>query len=113
MTKTTKYQQPNPETETRKKTPEPFRVVTYNIHKGRGMDRRNRIQRVAEILQGLKPDIVALQEVLSVESKEPEAHQARFIAEALGFHFRIGETRRLKGGAYGNVTLSLVSSGNG
>ena len=81
-------------------------MVTYNIHKGRGMDRRNRIQRVAEILQGLKPDIVALQEVLSVEGKEPEAHQARFIAEALGFHFRIGETRRLRGGAYGNVTLS-------
>ena len=106
MTKKTKFQPPNPETETRKKKPDFFRVVTYNIHKGRGMDRRNRIQWVAEILQGLKPDIVALQEVLSVEGKEAEAHQARFIAEALGFHFRIGETRRLRGGAYGNVTLS-------
>ena len=106
MTKTTKLWQPNPEPETRKEKPGLFRVVTYNIHKGRGMDRRNRIQRVAEILHGLKPDIVALQEVLSVEGEEPEAHQARFIAEALGFHFRIGETRRLRGGAYGNVTLS-------
>ena len=106
MTKRRNFSNRNPETETRKEKPELFRVVTYNIHKGRGMDRRNRIQRVAEILQGLKPDIVALQEVLSVEGKEPEAHQARFIAEALGFHFRIGETRRLRGGAYGNVTLS-------
>ncbi len=106
MTKTTKFQSQNPETDSRKGKPDFFRVMTYNIHKGRGMDRRNRIQRVAEILQGLKPDIVALQEVLSVEGKEPEAHQARFIAEALGFHFRIGETRRLRGGAYGNVTLS-------
>jgi endonuclease/exonuclease/phosphatase family metal-dependent hydrolase len=59
MTKTTKFQQPNPETETRKGKPKIFRVVTYNIHKGRGLDRRNRIQWVAEILQGLKPDIVA------------------------------------------------------
>jgi endonuclease/exonuclease/phosphatase family metal-dependent hydrolase len=56
MTVTTKFQQPNPELETRKEKPGFFRVVTYNIHKGRGMDRRNRIQRVAEILQCLKPD---------------------------------------------------------
>ena len=106
MNKKTKFQQLNPELEAREEKPGLFRVVTYNIHKGRGMDRRNRIQRVAKILQGLSPDIVALQEVLSVEGKEPEAHQARFVAEALGFHFRIGETRRLRGGAYGNVTLS-------
>lgn len=106
MTKTTKFQQPNLETESRRETPAPFRVVTYNIHKGRGLDRRDRIQWIAEILQGLKPDIVALQEVVSVEGREQEAHQARFIAEALGFHYRIGETRRLRGGAYGNVTLS-------
>ncbi|RPH86360.1 MAG: hypothetical protein EHM75_08110 [Desulfobacteraceae bacterium] len=104
MNRKTKFQQPAPELKTREEKPGLFRVVTYNIHKGRGMDRRNRIQRVAEILQSLSPDIVALQEVLSVEGKEPEAHQARFIAEALGFHFRIGETRRLRGGAYGNVT---------
>ena len=59
MTKATKFQQPNSETETGKEKHELFRVVTYNIHKGRGLDRRNRIQWVAEILQGLKPDIVA------------------------------------------------------
>ena len=87
MNRKTKFQQPNPELETRKEKPGLFRVVTYNIHKGRGMDRRNRIQRVAEILQGLRPDIVALQEVLSVEGKEPEAHQARFIAEVAGVSF--------------------------
>jgi endonuclease/exonuclease/phosphatase family metal-dependent hydrolase len=59
MTQLAKSQQPNPEIKTREGKPEFFRVVTYNIHKGRGMDRRNRIQRVTEILQGLKPDIVA------------------------------------------------------
>jgi endonuclease/exonuclease/phosphatase family metal-dependent hydrolase len=56
MTKTTKFQQPNPEPETMEEKPGLFRVGTYNNPKGRGMDRRNRIQRVAEILQGLKPD---------------------------------------------------------
>ena len=98
--------QPNPKPETRAEKPGLFRIVTYNIHKGRGLDRRKRMGWVAEILQGLEPDIVALQEVLSVEGKEPEDHQARFIAEALGFEYRIGETRRLRGGVYGNVTLS-------
>ena len=83
-----------------------FRIVTYNIHKGRGVDRRMRVTWVAEILRDLEPDIVALQEVLSVEGKGPEDHQARFISESLGMDYRIGETRRLRGGVYGNVTLS-------
>jgi len=82
------------------------RVATYNIHKGRGLDRRVRIGRITEVLKEIDGDIIALQEVLSVEGKKPEDHQARFIAHELGFHYRIGETRRLRGGAYGNVTLS-------
>ena len=83
-----------------------LRVATYNIHKGRGLDRRVRIGRIVEVLREIDGDIIALQEVLSVEGKKPEDHQARFIAQELGFHYRIGETRKLHGGAYGNVTLS-------
>ncbi len=83
-----------------------LRVATYNIHKGRGLDRRVQIRRIVEVLREIEGDILALQEVLSVEGKKPEDHQARFIAHELGFHYRIGETRRLHGGAYGNVTLS-------
>jgi endonuclease/exonuclease/phosphatase family metal-dependent hydrolase len=84
----------------------PLRVVTYNIHKGRGLDRRVRIDRIAEVLRETGGDIIALQEVLCIEGKDPEDHQARFIAGELEFHYRIGENRRLRGGAYGNVTLS-------
>jgi len=62
--------------------------------------------RIAEVLREIDGDIIALQEVLSVEGKKPEDHQARFIAHELGLHYRMGETRRLHGGAYGNVTLS-------
>jgi endonuclease/exonuclease/phosphatase family metal-dependent hydrolase len=83
-----------------------LRVATYNIHKGRGLDRRVRIGRITEVLKEIGADIIALQEVLSVQGKKPEDHQSRFIAHELGFHYRIGETRRLRGGAYGNVTLS-------
>lgn len=83
-----------------------FRAVTYNIHKCRGLDRRIRPGRIVEVLGEVDADIIALQEVLSVEGKNPEDHQARFIAEELGFDYLIGENRRLKGGTYCNVTLS-------
>ncbi len=83
-----------------------LRVATYNIHKGRGLDQRVQIGRIVEVLREIDGDIIALQEVLSIERKKPKDHQARFIAREMGFHYRIGENRRLRGGAYGNVTLS-------
>jgi endonuclease/exonuclease/phosphatase family metal-dependent hydrolase len=83
-----------------------FRIVTYNVHKCRGLDRRVRPERIAMVLRETKADIIALQEVLSVEGRERERHQARFIAAELGMEYHVGENRRLDGGAYGNVTLS-------
>src|SRR5919199_1600967 len=83
-----------------------FRIVTYNVHKCRGLDRRVRPGRVAAVLRALDADIIALQEVLSVGGGAREAEQARFIAEELGYHCYMGENRRLRGGAYGNVVLS-------
>lgn len=85
-----------------------LRVVTYNIHKCRGLDRRVRPERIAMVLRETKADIIALQEVLSVEGRERERHQARFIAEELGMSYEIGENRRLDGGAYGNAVLSRL-----
>jgi endonuclease/exonuclease/phosphatase family metal-dependent hydrolase len=85
-----------------------LRIVTYNIHKCRGLDRRVRPDRIAAVLKETGGDVIALQEVLSVEGHGHEHHQARCIAEALGMDYRIGENRRLHGGAYGNVTLSCL-----
>ena len=83
-----------------------IRIVTYNIHKARGLDQRVRIERIAKILREISADIIALQEVVNIEGGRREDHQALFIAEELGYQYQIGENRRLKGGAYGNVTLS-------
>jgi len=86
-----------------------IRVVTYNVHKCVGLDRRVRPARIAAVLRELDADVIALQEVVSVESAAArEAHQARFIAEELGYEFRIGENRKHRGGAYGNVVLSRL-----
>jgi len=83
-----------------------FRVVTYNIHKCVGIDRRLRPERIAGVLREIDADIIALQEVLCVQGEENQDDQAHFIARELGLEFRFGENRRLKGGAYGNVLLS-------
>jgi endonuclease/exonuclease/phosphatase family metal-dependent hydrolase len=85
-----------------------MRIVTYNVHKCRGMDRREHPARIVEVLRETKADIIALQEVLSVEGSVRERNQARFIAEELGMSYHLGENRRLQGGAYGNVILSRL-----
>jgi endonuclease/exonuclease/phosphatase family metal-dependent hydrolase len=85
-----------------------FRVATYNTHKCRGMDGRIRPARVAEVLRELDVDVVALQEVVSLTGGRREQNQAQYLADAVGFEFRIGETRKLRGAAYGNVLLSRL-----
>jgi endonuclease/exonuclease/phosphatase family metal-dependent hydrolase len=83
-----------------------FRIATYNIHKGRGLDGRIRVERIARVLAAIEADIVALQEVVSREGPWIEDHQAAYLAEQFGYRYAIGETRKHRGGVYGNVTLS-------
>jgi endonuclease/exonuclease/phosphatase family metal-dependent hydrolase len=86
-----------------------FRIATYNIHKGRGLDGRIRIERIARVLEEIEADIVALQEVVSLEGQSIQDHQARYLGDRFGYFHAIGETRKHRGGVYGNVTLSRWS----
>jgi endonuclease/exonuclease/phosphatase family metal-dependent hydrolase len=81
-----------------------FRLVSYNIHKARGLDRRTSVERIARVLEDLNADIVALQEVVNVEG--PAGDQVRFLAERLAYWPALGEARKHQGAPYGNVTLS-------
>ncbi len=84
-----------------------LRVVTYNIHRGRGLDGRLRPSRIAEVLREIDADVIALQEVVcGTEGCPREEDQGRFLAEELGLHYQLGENRKLRGAAYGNVALS-------
>jgi endonuclease/exonuclease/phosphatase family metal-dependent hydrolase len=85
--------------------PDTLRVATYNIHKCRGIDQRVRPIRIAQVLRELDADIVALQEVVGSGSPAYE-DQARYVADALGYHHAFGENRRHNGAAYGNLLLS-------
>lgn len=85
-----------------------LRVATYNVHKCRGLDGRVRPDRIAEVLSEIDADIVGLQEVVSLEGDKREHHQARYLAQELGYHAELGENRKHKGGAYGNLVLSRL-----
>ncbi len=67
-----------------------------------------RPQRIVEVLKETESDIIALQEVVGMDEGELERNQVRAIAEELGFDYRIGENRRLHGGAYGNAVLTRL-----
>ncbi len=75
-----------------------MRVVTYNTHKCRGLDGRTSATRIAGVLTDIDADVIALQEVLE--------HQAETIARDLRMGYVLGETRKRRGYAYGNVVLS-------
>jgi endonuclease/exonuclease/phosphatase family metal-dependent hydrolase len=81
-----------------------LRIVTYNIHRGRGLDRRTRPERIAEVLQALNPDIIALQEVIG--PGRATAGHAEIIGAALGMGWIMGPIRELRNHQFGNMILS-------
>ncbi len=83
-----------------------FRLATYNIHKARGIDGRVRIERILRVLREVGADIITLQEVINRQERTPEEYQARYLAGELGYFYGVGETRKHRDAAYGNVTLS-------
>ena len=40
-----------------------LRIMTYNIHVGVGMDKKLDLQRIADVINAARPDLVGLQEV--------------------------------------------------
>ncbi len=85
-----------------------FRVVSWNIHKGiGGADRRYRLERVIEVLQGLAPDIALLQEVAEDMPRSRFHDQPSALSEALHMpHLAFGPEHRFRMGGYGNAILS-------
>jgi len=83
-----------------------FRIATYNVHKCRGVDGRVHPERIARVLEELHADIVCLQEVVSHEGGARADHQADYLTGRLGLIGAMGETRKHRGGVYGNLTLS-------
>jgi len=81
-----------------------MRIVTYNIHKARGMDGRTSIKRIARVLADLDADIIALQEIFA--DCDSEAGQVEALAAELDLKPAFGCTRHHRGRPYGNAILT-------
>ena len=79
------------------------RVVTYNIHRCRGLDGRTLAGRIADVLQPLGADVIALQEVVGSGRRLSQAEE---IGAALGMGWVMAATRTRRGAPFGNVILS-------
>ena len=80
------------------------RIVTYNVHRCRGLDRRTRPERIAEVLAGINPDVVALQEVIGAGATG--AGHAELIGAGLGMGWVMAAARELRHHQFGKVVLS-------
>jgi endonuclease/exonuclease/phosphatase family metal-dependent hydrolase len=84
-----------------------LRVLSYNIHRAIGVDRRFRPERVSSILAYHNPDVAILQEVDDGAPRSRGLDLGMELARALGYqHYAIGHNVTLRKGRYGNATLS-------
>lgn len=89
-----------------------LRVMSYNIHHGRGMDEKINLKRLADVILASKADLVALQEVDNKASRSGSVDQAAELARLTGMHGVFGKQIDLGGGEYGQAILSRFPISN-
>lgn len=86
-----------------------FRIATYNIHKCRGFDGKVSPARILSVIHELDVDILCMQEVVNAPDGSSLFDQAGEIARGLpGYEWCFGANRPLRGGTYGNMTLTRL-----
>ncbi|MEW6731804.1 MAG: endonuclease/exonuclease/phosphatase family protein [Acidobacteriota bacterium] len=88
--------------------PTALKLVTYNIHKCKGIDGRVSASRIVRVLEEIDADVIALQEVHNYKSAEDERQQADFIAKALGMRCISGPNIVNDTYEYGNIVLTRL-----
>ena len=83
-----------------------LRVLTYNIHHGRGADGRIDLPRIAAVIRKLETDLVALQEVDRLTKRCGQVDQAAELGRLTGMHHAFGKAMDFDGGQYGEAVLS-------
>jgi len=84
-----------------------IKLMTYNIHRAIGVDRRFRLERIEEIVRDHAPHLLLLQEVDRGVPRSRRLDLAAELAERLDYpHYAAGHNVWLKEGSYGNATLS-------
>lgn len=82
------------------------RILTYNVHRCVGTDRKLDVGRVAEVIAKLEPDIVALQELDVGRARTGGVDQAHQIARRLKMAFHFHPALRVEEELYGDAILT-------
>lgn len=84
------------------------RIMTYNVHRCVGVDRRLDVARVAAVIAQRQPDIVALQELDVCRPRTGVVDQAHAIAQRLGMHFHFNAAFTVEEERYGDAILTAA-----
>ena len=82
------------------------RILTYNVHRCVGNDRRLDVARVADVIAKLNPDIVALQELDVGRARTGHVDQANEIAAQLDMTFHFHAALKVEKELYGDAILT-------
>lgn len=83
------------------------RLLTYNVHRCVGTDRRLDVARIAAVIAEQEPDIVCLQELDVGRARTGHIDQARAIAHDLAMTFHFNAAMRIEAEQYGDAVLTL------
>lgn len=82
------------------------RIVTYNVHRCVGNDRRLNVGRIVEVLARLRPDIVALQELDVGRARTGGVDQAHEISRGLDMACHFHAALQVEEELYGDAILT-------
>jgi len=91
--------------------PPTLRVLSYNIHHGRGTDGTIDLRRLAGAIRAADADLVALQEVDERTTRSGGIDQAAELARLTGLRMVFGPQIDYLGGRYGQALLSRTPPG--
>jgi endonuclease/exonuclease/phosphatase family metal-dependent hydrolase len=85
-----------------------IRLMTYNVHRCVGLDRRHSPERIAHVIVGADPDIVALQELDVSRPRTRHVDQPRQLADLLSMEFLFHPVVRVAYEQSGTAVLSRL-----
>jgi endonuclease/exonuclease/phosphatase family metal-dependent hydrolase len=84
------------------------RILTYNVHRCIGPDRRLDVGRVAEVIAAEAPDVVVLQEVDVGRARTGGVDQAHRLAQRLNMGHRFNAALTVEEELYGDAILTAL-----
>lgn len=84
------------------------RILTYNVHRCVGVDRRLDVERIADVIAEFEPDIVCLQELDVGRARTGHVDQAHTLASLLGMRSHFHPALKVEEELYGDAILTAL-----